>query len=173
MTLNEAFSLIDTAGPLLPRPGSTQQWADLGCGAGLFTEAIARLLPGGSTVYGIDIKPGLRQQTTPNGVTLVPMTANFEKSELDLHDLDGILMANSLHYVKDKPALVKKLRAYMRPDAPFIIVEYDTDMPVSTWVPYPLSFASLTKLFPRVGKLGRRPSVYGRADIYAAIAFPV
>ena len=170
MTLNEALSLINDAVPLLPRSGQAQHWADLGCGAGLFTEALARLLPEASTIHGIDTNPGFRQHTLPNATRLIPLKADFEKDNFPLSDLDGILMANSLHYVKDKSALIKKLRTYMRPDAPFLIVEYDTDQPVPRWVPYPLSFASLTKLFPNAQKLGERPSAYGRANIYAAIA---
>jgi ubiquinone/menaquinone biosynthesis C-methylase UbiE len=170
MTLNEALSLIDNAAPLLPRPGQPQHWADLGCGAGIFTEALARLLPEASTILGIDTNPGFRDHTLPNATRLIPIKADFEKDSLPLSGVDGILMANSLHYVKDKPALITKLRTYMRPGAPFLIVEYDTDQPVRTWVPYPVSYASMKKLFPNVQKLGERPSVYGRANMYAAIA---
>jgi len=170
MTLNEALSLINDAVPLLPRPGQAQHWADLGCGAGLFTEALARLLPEASTIHGIDTNPGFRHHTLPNATRLIPLKADFERDDLPLGNLDGILMANSLHYVKDKPTLLLKLRTYMRAEAPFLIVEYDTDQPVPRWVPYPLSFASLTKLFPNAQKLGERPSAYGRANIYAAIA---
>ena len=182
MTLNEALSLIDSAGPLLSRTGNAQHhsgqaqhWADLGCGDGLFTEAIARLLPTGSTVRGIDTRPGLKSHTTSNGVTLTPMKADFVRDDLGLHDLDGILMANSLHYVKDQSAFLQRLRTHMHPHAPFLIVEYDTDTPVPRWVPYPLSYASVRDLFNDAGfsyveKLGERPSAYGRANIYAAIA---
>jgi len=169
MTLREAIALIDAAKPFLPQ-ASPQHWADLGCGAGLFTEALAKILPAQSTVYGVDTNPGLRQSTH-----IIPIKADFVKDDLPLSDLDGILMANSLHYVKDKPALLEKLSACMRPGSPMIIVEYDTDQAVSTWVPYPLSYTSLTKLFTAAGyqqvkKLGQRPSAYGRANIYAAIA---
>jgi len=184
MTLNEALSLIDSAGPLLSRTGNAQHhsgqaqhWADLGCGDGLFTEAIARLLPTGSTVRGIDTRPGLKSHTTSNGVTLTPMKADFVRDDLGLHDLDGILMANSLHYVKDQSAFFQRLRTHMHPHAPFLIVEYDTDVAVPRWVPYPLSLISLTTLFRKAGycliqKLGERSSVYGRSDIYAIIALP-
>jgi trans-aconitate methyltransferase len=169
MTLREAIALIDAAKPLLPA-AHPQYWADLGCGTGLFTEALAHLLPSQSTVYGVDTKPGLRQTTH-----IIPIKADFVKDDLPLSNLDGMLMANSLHYVKDKPALLEKLSAYMRPGSPMIIVEYDTDQAVSTWVPYPLSYAAFSKLFITAGyqhvkKLGQRPSAYGRAHIYAAIA---
>lgn len=165
MDLREAISLIDKAVPLLPRQGQVQTWADLGCGSGLFTTAIARLLPAGSVVYGVDTNP-----TVPHSSSIIPIKADFEKDDLPLNDLDGILMANSLHYVKDKATLVKKIQMYMQPNAPFLIVEYDTDQPVPRWVPNPVSYASLAKLFPHVQKLGERPSAYGRANIYAAIA---
>ncbi len=165
MKLNEAIALIDGAISFLPRAGQAQHWADLGCGSGLFTEALAKILPPGSIVDGIDTHPDL-----PHHPQLHPITADFEKDDLPLKDLDGILMANSLHYIKNKATLIKKLQTYMLPNAPFIILEYDTDTPVARWVPYPMSFASLKKFFPTAQKLAQHPSVYGRANIYAAIA---
>ena len=175
MTIEDAFTLIRNA-----LPGHTKQpatFADLGCGTGLFTRALARLLADGSTIYGIDRTPGLRQQTTPNGVHLIPLILDFVKEDLSPQNLDGILMANALHYVKDKPALIKKLQKHLQPTAPFLIVEYDTDRPVTTWVPYPLSFLSLQKLFHtagygRIEKTGSRPSLFGRGDMYAAVIHP-
>ena len=176
MNIQQATHLIAAAARFLPHPAGPQHWADLGCGAGLFTEALAGLLPAGSSVYGIDTKPLLRKQTTPGGVTILPMTADFIKAPLPVHHLDGILMANSLHYVKDKSALLQKLKAYKQGDAPLMIIEYDTDTPVPTWVPYPISYASLKESLGNdyaIEKLGERPSVYGRSQMYAAIAIPV
>jgi SAM-dependent methyltransferase len=107
---------------------------------------------------------------------------------LPIDDLDGILMANSFHYVKDKPTLLQKLKTHLRPSstttAPsaaagaLLIVEYDTDSPVPTWVPWPVSYASLQPLlaaagWPHIEKLGERPSAYGRSNMYAALARPV
>ena len=102
MTLKEAISLINSG---LIRPTGPVHWADLGCGEGLFTLALASLLPAGSVIYGVDKNNPLKKQTT---------------------------------------------------------------------VPYPLSFSSLTKLFTGAGyasvlKLNERPSVYGRAHMYAAL----
>jgi SAM-dependent methyltransferase len=187
MTQRDAIALIDH--PHLRNPAPTH-WADLGCGAGAFTIALAHLLGPGSTIEAIDRKPGIAAQTTPGGVTIIPRTGDFVVDGLGLNGLDGILMANSLHYVKDKPTLLQKLRASYRPATPraetgiagpatpgaLLLVEYDTDRPTPHWVPYPLSFAAAGTLLPAAGwqhiqKLGSRPSAFGRSELYAAIAF--
>jgi SAM-dependent methyltransferase len=179
MTQHDAIALIDH--PLLRKAGPTR-WADLGCGSGVFTLALAELQKSGSTIEAIDLRPGIAAQTTAGGVTILPRSADFVRDDLALNGLDGILMANSLHYVKDKAALLQKLRAYYRGTAPAIggallLVEYDTDRPTPHWVPYPLSFAAATKLLPGAGwsniqKLGSRPSAFGRSELYALLALP-
>lgn len=71
-------------------------------------------------------------------------------------------------------ALIQKLRSHMHPNSPFLIIEYDTDRPVPIWVPYPISYDSLTYLFKdhKTQKLGERPSAYGRSNMYAALVRP-
>jgi ubiquinone/menaquinone biosynthesis C-methylase UbiE len=182
MTQRDAIALIDH--PLLHSATPTR-WADLGCGSGTFTRALAGLLPSGSTIEAIDLRPGIGEQTTAGGVTIIPRSADFVADAIGLSGLDGILMANSLHYVRDKPALLQKLRACYREQASasgastpsggaLLLVEYDTDRPTPHWVPYPLSFAAAAKLlpaagWPRIQKLGARPSVFGRSVLYAAL----
>lgn len=83
-------------------------------------------------------------------------------------------MANSLHYVEDKKALLDNLSASLKSGGSFLIVEYDTDKPAPPWVPYPVSFRSLQPLFAKFGylsveNLGERASVFGRANMYAAL----
>ena len=171
MTSEQAFLLINRM-PVSPGP-IPQNWADLGCGSGTFTEALARMLPARSIVYGVDKGAGLHPHTTANGVSILSRQVDFLSEELGLYHLDGILMANSLHYVKDKPAFLLGLKASLKPGASFLIVEYDTDRAVPTWVPYPISFASLQGLFHAAGyggvqKLASQPSVYHSGDLYAA-----
>ena len=115
MTQRDAIALIDH--PLLHTATPTH-WADLGCGSGTFTLALAQLLTPGSTIEAIDLRPGIKPQTTAGGVTIIPRSADFVADDLALTGLDGILMANSLHYVRDKLALLQKLRAYYRGSAP-------------------------------------------------------
>jgi ubiquinone/menaquinone biosynthesis C-methylase UbiE len=145
-------------------------WADLGCGDGLFTKTLAGLLADGSRVYGVD----KTAQTLPPSprIPLHFLQLDFEKQDLALSGLDGILMANSLHYVSAKAALLEKLRRYLKEDGQFLIVEYDT-MLANPYVPYPLDYTHLTALFQAAGfknveKLGERPSLFGKANLYAA-----
>jgi trans-aconitate methyltransferase len=176
MTEQQAIALIDNEHTRsLPHP---TRWADLGCGSGLFTHALASLLQPGSTIYAIDRQSLIKPQTTKGQVTIQPLKLDFIKSDLagdaGLHHLDGILMANSLHYVKDKPNLLNRLSTSLNPTHCLLIVEYDTDQPVSTWVPYPLSFNALTTLVQAAGYqtitlLAERPSLYGRSNLYAAL----
>ncbi len=156
-------------------------WADLGCGDGTFTFALAHFLAPGSTIEAIDLRSTIKRQTTANGVTILPRTADFVKDELGVDRLDGILMANSLHYVRDKPALLRKISSTghrspaAAPGNTLLLVEYDTDRSTPIWVPYPLSFATASTLLPAAGwsriyKLGTRPSAFGRSNLYAVLA---
>jgi trans-aconitate methyltransferase len=177
MTEQQAIALIDNQ-HIRGDPGPPTRWADLGCGSGLFTHALASLLQSGSSIYAIDRQPAIRHQATKEKVAIHPLELDFVKSDLSkdagLHHLDGILMANSFHYVQDKPNLLNRLIPSLNPTHSFLIVEYDTDQPVSTWVPYPLSFAALQQLFraagyPTIKKLGERPSLYDRSNLYATL----
>jgi ubiquinone/menaquinone biosynthesis C-methylase UbiE len=143
---------------------SPQSWADLGSGDGTFTHALQTILPHGSHIIPID----KRAQRLPNFIL-----ADFEQDNLALTDLDGILLANSLHYIKDKPKLIRKLETYFTKDPTFLIVEYDTDQ-TNTWVPYPIPFNELEKLFRGLGyqtiqKLAQHRSVYNKAYLYTAL----
>lgn len=174
MQLHEAENLIRCKALTHAQPGAT--WADLGCGTGLFSHALAALLPAGSTIYAIDqadtFNPGLAQNHVN---TIIPLLYDFAQDQLPLSNLDGILMANALHYVADQPALLDRLQHYLKPEAALLIVEYDTDVPVPVWVPYPLSFISLSALlrskgFLNITKLQERPSLFRRGNLYAVIA---
>ncbi len=173
MNSSDAFNLIDN--DLIPRKKAITDWADLGCGTGLFTQALSRMLQPGSRIYGIDQQRSLKQQTTPNGIGIIPLQLDFVNDDWGLRDLDGIVMANSLHYVKDQPAFLRQLDSALLPAATLLLVEYDISRPIPTWVPYPVPFAALSTLLKKTGwfhiqKLGQRPSAYGRGNMYAALA---
>lgn len=156
----------------LLQPGITQPggaWADLGAGDGAFTLALADLLGPGATIYAVDRDARAVQRLTQTLAARFPQTtlhtlaADFTRP-LDLPPLDGIVMANSLHYIQDKVPVLRHLRRYLKPDCPLIVVEYNTDRG-NRWVPYPFSFATWQKLsraagFATTTHLATRPSSF-------------
>ena len=168
MQLSEAKLLIQKG--IVPH-SSPQTWADLGAGRGLFSEALLSLLLPGSIVHSVDLhkRPNL-QHNSP----IVFHQADFVNDKLPLPALDGILMANSLHYVQDQVACIQRLKSYLRKSTGvMILIEYDTGT-ANEWVPYPLSFARAQAIFGDAGfskieKIGEHPSIYRKDSIYAAL----
>lgn len=105
-------------------------------------------------------------------VTVEYRLADFT-DPLDLPPLDGIVMANALHFVRDKGPLLRRLHGYLKPGGRLILVEYDTDRG-NRWVPYPLSYAAWEALAEESGfratrRLHAVPSSFlGR--IYSALS---
>jgi SAM-dependent methyltransferase len=173
MTLSNAISLINSPDLTL---NTATTWADLGCGSGLFTKALATLLAPGSSVFAIDTNPGLMSNETNNHVKIIARKNDFLKDQLSVPLLDGILMANSLHFVPDQPGFIKKVSKLLKDTGCFIIVEYDTEI-ANRWVPHPLSLTSLISLFQNEGFTKHRfinsvPSLYQAAKIYSVWLMP-
>ena len=162
------------AGSRLASLGPTT-WADLGCGDGTFTRALARVLASESIIHAMDVDAAALR-TIPSaygGVRIITHGGDFLKQPWPFADLDGVLMANSLHYVEKQAAFIQACESRMKPRRRFLIVEYDTNQ-ASRWVPYPVGQATLTALFERAGYasvavLASRPSIYRRAPLYAAV----
>jgi len=160
-------------------PGHGGAWADLGSGWGAFTLALADLLGPGAEIYSVDKDRGsLREQERAlasrfpqTGVHY--MTADFTRP-IDLPPLDGIVIANALHYVRHKEPVLQLLRSYLKPGARLVLVEYNSDHG-NPWVPHPLSFPNWEALATRSGftatrLLARVPSRFLN-EIYSALSF--
>ena len=169
MKISEATALIRT--PLIEwtRP---QSWCDLGCGNGTFTIALAQLLASGSTVHAGDFDQRALGAIPDeyHGVAILKVLGDLRSPGLHLPSVDGILMANSLHFIRDQHLFLKRLVSVT--DC-FLIVEYERSMP-SPWGPYPVGFERLCQLFSesgvkRVEKLATRRSRFG-GTMYSAFA---
>jgi len=166
MQLQDAIQLIQPAS--FPSQAS-QTWADLGCGKGLFTEALAHLLPTNSLIHAVDNNhQALKHLPEAIGtVSIQTHQHDFVADPLPFSNLDGVLMANSLHYVRDKALFLENLQQILKPSAHFLIIEYDHAQ-ANPWVPYPIDFEALENLFrTEVMKIGERPSRFG-GTMYAA-----
>jgi trans-aconitate methyltransferase len=174
MRLQDAIEMLADSGVEALGPTT---WADLGCGVGTFTLALAGLLATGSTIHAMDRDTAALRKipSAYSGVRITTHRGDFTDRTWPSADLDGILMANSLHYVADQPTFIRACEARMTARRRFLIVEYDTSE-ASRWVPYPVSQSRLTDLFEPAGYsiavLRSRPSVYRRAPLYAAAIAP-
>ncbi len=155
-------------------------WADIGAGTGAFTLALADLLGPGGRIVTVDREAGALRENASlvaerfPGVTIETSTADFTKP-LELPTLDGLVAANSLHYVaKDRQVdVVRSLAGHLRPGGQFVVVEYDADRG-NPWVPHPFSYPSWERLAAAAGlvetrRIGRIPSRFLGA-IYSAVS---
>lgn len=156
----------------------TRIWAEFGSGNGVFTLALAELINPDGTIYSVDKDERAMKQQKEEMQRQFPvlevfyLTADFSKP-IDLPTLDGILMANALHYIKEKESFILKIRDYLKTDGRFLIVEYNVDR-ANHWVPYPISFKSWEALtttcgFTETRLLNTMPSRYHK-EIYSALS---
>ncbi|HKW59561.1 MAG TPA: methyltransferase domain-containing protein [Candidatus Dormibacteraeota bacterium] len=122
------------------------RWADLGAGEGAFTRALANLVGPEARIVAVDRDASAMRGLDSRYETRV---ADFTRP-LDLHDLDGVLMANSLHFVRDKEPVLASVRKMLRSPGRLVIVEYGVDRG-NRWVPYPFSYPRWEKLAAQAG----------------------
>jgi SAM-dependent methyltransferase len=153
-------------------------WADLGSGDGAFTLALADLLGPGARIVSIDRDGGaLRRQRHAMEARFPGAGVDYRQADftrpLDLAAMDGIVMANSLHFVRRKEPVLAAVRGWLRPGGRLVLVEYDADRG-NPWVPHPLSYPTWERVaaasgFVETRLLARRPSRYLGA-MYSALS---
>ncbi len=151
-----------------------QVWADLGAGSGLFTKALSTLLHKGSTIHAVDKDARAIGSITlsTDTISLIRVTADITGS-LKISELDGIIIANALHYIRDKGPFLNKLKYHLRPEGRIVLIEYDSNKG-NAWVPFPISYAALTSLiaetdFSQVIRLEEEPSRFRQGNLYSAL----
>jgi ubiquinone/menaquinone biosynthesis C-methylase UbiE len=158
--------------------GGGQMWADLGSGEGAFTLALADLLGPTGSIHTVDrdgrallVQVRALRDAFPR-VSVTPLVADFTLP-LELPPLDGIVMANSLHFERDKLAVLRLVGGCLRPGGRLVLVEYDSDHG-NPWVPFPLSFRSWATLAAEAGfrETRRLASIPSRflGSIYSALS---
>ena len=98
---------------------------------------------------------------------------------LELPALDGLVAANSLHFVARgrQAGVVAALAVYLGPGGRFVVVEYDADRG-NPWVPHPFSYATWERLAAVAGlvdtrRIGHVPSRFLGAIYSAASRRPM
>ena len=154
-------------------------WADIGSGRGSFTLALAELLGPAGTIYSVDRDGGALRRQEKQIRTQFPQSsvrylqADFTEP-LNLPPLDGLVVANALHFLREKKKTIKLLKGYLKPSGRFLVVEYNRDQG-NRWVPFPFTFQTWTKLAVQAGfahteLLETVPSSF-MGEIYAAVSW--
>jgi ubiquinone/menaquinone biosynthesis C-methylase UbiE len=124
-------------------------WAELGSGRGAFTLALIELLGSDCRIISIDRDPSaLRKQQEQIEVRFPHIEITYLHADfmrpLDLPPLDGVLIANALHFVPyaQQAALLQRVKQFLHPSGRLVIVEYDADRG-NMWVPHPFRYSAL------------------------------
>jgi SAM-dependent methyltransferase len=168
----DALALLRAAVPA----AQGEAWADLGAGDGVFTRALAALVGPGGHVFAVDeddrALASIRAWAASAAPAITLLRADVTRP-LALPPLDGVVMANVLHFIADAEAVLPRIAALLTPGGRLVLIEYEGRRP-GPWVPHPVSIARFHELAaasglaaPRVA--ARRPSRYG-GEIYVAVA---
>jgi ubiquinone/menaquinone biosynthesis C-methylase UbiE len=158
--------------------GAGPRWLELGAGEGAFTLALADLLGNGGHIVALDRDRWPLTVLTDAAAARFPgtpihtVTADFTR-QLPAGPFDGVLAANSLHFVADPRPVLDVIRTILSPHGRLVLVEYDADRG-NPYVPHPISFRRWRGLAGDAGfgppyLLHRVPSRF-LGSIYAAAA---
>lgn len=165
----------------LIRPGVANchgDWADFGSGSGAFTLALAELLDREAVLHSVDRDgAALNRQRQRLAARFPEIKVHFYQNDytqpIDLPVLDGLVMANALHFQRSKEPVVELLRSYLKPGGRLILVEYNTDSG-NRWVPHPISYETWERVaadcgFARTNLLAKTPSSF-LGEFYSALS---
>lgn len=160
--------------------GAGAHWLELGAGTGAFTLALLDVLGDRADVVALDREAGSLRGLEDAAARRFPAAAvrsvvgDFtEPLPVEPASFDGVLMANSLHFVRDKEPVLRAAIDTLKPGGRFILVEYGSDRG-NHWVPWPIGYETWAELASRVGlrdthRIGEVPSRF-LGSIYAAVS---
>jgi ubiquinone/menaquinone biosynthesis C-methylase UbiE len=156
-----------------------RRWLELGAGDGEFTLALADCL-GIGDITAVDLEPWALAELETRvaarfpGIRVAQVVADFT-GELPDGPFDGVLAANSLHFVADLVPVLAAIHRALTPAGRLVVVEYDVEHG-NPYVPHPISLTRLGELSAAAGFrpprfLHRVPSRF-LGSIYAALVTP-
>ena len=102
--------------------------ADIGAGSGWFTVRAAKRVTPGGTVYGVDINPEAiqyikRRAQKEQLANIVTILGREDNPLLPAGQIDAVLMLKTYHEIAKPVALLRNLRASLRPGARIGIID--------------------------------------------------
>ena len=171
MSHEEAVDFLAPAG--IPTGGV---WADIGAGTGIFTLALAEIIQSG-VICAVDKNPHALWRLEPVDDVHIDVVEGDFNMDLALPLLDGVIIANTLHYSNQPVKTLSNILGHLRSGGSMILLEYETTFS-NQWVPYPVRFEEYCRMCSVLGltepiKFNTRSSAYGHSHIYGAISTKV
>jgi trans-aconitate methyltransferase len=153
--------------------GSGATWAEMGAGTGTFTRALRSLLGPDSRIYAVDNDPDAISALEKLGDGVIPVQADFSRAFSLPEKLDGMLLANALHFVPNPGPVLERLVKLIRTGGRVVMVEYDRRA-ANPWVPHPIESDRWPALATAADLSGaqitsRQKSEYA-GELYVAVA---
>ena len=103
--------------------------ADIGAGSGYFTRRISRAVGPAGFVWAIDIRPEilavLHERARRDGLANIRLQrVDPDDPQLPAGRVDTVIMVDTLHYVKDRVAYARKLRAALAPGGRIVVIDF-------------------------------------------------
>ena len=160
--------------------GGGSRWLELGAGEGEFTLALADDLGPHGVFVAVD-RDRRALATNADRVAAAFPDTTLRTVVADVRDglptgpFDGVLAANSLHFLADPVPVLRAAAALLPAGGRLVVVEYDADRG-NPWVPHPFSAERFPAIaaaagFAEVRALSRVPSRFLDA-IWSAVATP-
>jgi SAM-dependent methyltransferase len=116
------FDALSLIAAVVPRGPAV--WADFGAGHGTFAQALADQLGPAGRVYAVDRDGAaiawLERLVLSRSGRIIPLRADFAGRlvlpGISPEALDGMLLANALHYVRDAACVLVRLTEWLRPE---------------------------------------------------------
>jgi 2-polyprenyl-3-methyl-5-hydroxy-6-metoxy-1,4-benzoquinol methylase len=111
--------------------------ADLGAGTGIFSQAIAEMLPDAEIVH-VDSDPAMNevaktkyQRAGLTNIEIVP--EHLQRLSFPLGSFDLIVCVNVLYAVPPQQILAAKIRSWLRPDGSLFIIDFGRKQSAIDW----------------------------------------
>jgi len=144
------------------RPG--ERVADIGAGSGYFARRVSKVVGSTGEVRAIDIAPEvldyLEARARREGLGNIRVQrVTPDDPQLPAGGVDTILMVDTLHYVKERGAFAKKLRAGLAPGGRVVVIDFIPKSPEERpWGPPPEQKMSRAEVDAAMAEAGLAPA---------------
>ena len=144
------------------RPG--ERVADIGAGSGHFARRVSKAVGPTGVVWAIDIAPEvleyLEARARREGLANIRIQrVTPDDPQLPPGSVDTILMVDTLHYVKDRSAYAKRLRAGLAPGGRVVVIDFlPKSLEERPWGPPPEQKMSREEVDAAMAEAGLAPA---------------